>query len=98
MATILAENTPKLDTTSHDSQDEDSEKKVSRSGRKIKPKRFHDSIDAEISIDSSRNGKQFHTKFKKHKLDIYCNFILIFPLPFSAMHTTNFQSKTINDL
>ncbi|XP_058798453.1 PC4 and SFRS1-interacting protein isoform X4 [Phymastichus coffea] len=59
MATILAENSAKLDakldTTSQDSQDEDSDKKVSRSGRKIKPKRFHDSIDAEISIDSSRN-------------------------------------------
>ncbi|OXU28913.1 hypothetical protein TSAR_006802 [Trichomalopsis sarcophagae] len=55
MATILAENTPKQDTA-HDSQDEDSEKKnVSRSGRKIKPKRFHDS-DAEVTIESSRIG------------------------------------------
>ncbi|XP_032457614.1 PC4 and SFRS1-interacting protein isoform X1 [Nasonia vitripennis] len=53
MATILAENTPKQDTA-HDSQDEDSEKKnVSRSGRKIKPKRFHDS-DAEVTIESSK--------------------------------------------
>lgn len=56
MAAILAENTPKQDTA-HDSQDEDSEKKnVSRSGRKIKPKRFHDS-DAEITIETSRTGE-----------------------------------------
>ena len=60
MATILAENqTPKQDAP-HDSQDEDTEKNVvSRSGRKIKPKRFHDFDGAELPIDSSRNGMSF---------------------------------------
>lgn len=52
----VVESTPKQDSA-QESQDEDGEKKnVSRSGRKIKPKRFHDSIDAEISIDASKNG------------------------------------------
>lgn len=54
---VSIETTPKQDSAL-ESQDEDGEKKnVSRSGRKIKPKKFHDSIEAEISIDASKNGK-----------------------------------------
>lgn len=57
MATILAENAALKQEAAHDSQDEDSEKKVvSRSGRKIKPKRFHDHSDAEVPMDPSKNG------------------------------------------
>jgi hypothetical protein len=64
MASVLAETTPKHDTA-HDSQDEDPEKKiVSRSGRKIKPKRFHDFSDTEISIDSTKNGKLLKNIYK----------------------------------
>ncbi|XP_011496080.1 PREDICTED: PC4 and SFRS1-interacting protein [Ceratosolen solmsi marchali] len=64
MASVLAENTPKQDI-SHDSQDEDPEKKiVSRSGRKIKPKRFHDFSDTEISIDTSRNDHSIRSRTK----------------------------------
>ena len=46
---IPAENT-------HDSLDEDNDKKVvSRSGRQIKPKRFHDG--EEIPLEASKNGE-----------------------------------------
>ncbi|XP_058798451.1 PC4 and SFRS1-interacting protein isoform X2 [Phymastichus coffea] len=84
MATILAENSAKLDakldTTSQDSQDEDSDKKVSRSGRKIKPKRFHDSIDAEISIDSSRNEHSARSRTKSKTEDSNENQDIVTPI------------------
>ncbi|XP_014211274.1 PC4 and SFRS1-interacting protein [Copidosoma floridanum] len=66
---ILAESTPKQDSA-QDSQDEDSERKVvSRSGRKIKPKRFHDYADVETSIDATRIDQPTRNRTKSKSED-----------------------------
>ncbi|KAJ8688319.1 hypothetical protein QAD02_024114 [Eretmocerus hayati] len=52
LAATQAESASKQEAVQEPQEEDPDRKNVSRSGRKIKPKKFHDSIDAEISIDS----------------------------------------------
>ncbi|XP_014238569.1 PC4 and SFRS1-interacting protein isoform X1 [Trichogramma pretiosum] len=64
----LAESTPKQEIINDSLIEDNDNKAVSRSGRKIKPKRFHDG--EEIILDTSRNEQTVKGKIKSKTDDI----------------------------